>query len=79
MTIKYCRNCKKKNLTNILSFGKLAFTGKFPKKNYEINKGRLALLMCNSCKLVQLSENFNLKYLYGPDYGYRTGVNKTMT
>ena len=35
--------------------------------------------MCNSCKLVQLSENFDLKYLYGPDYGYRTGLNKTMT
>ena len=79
MAIKYCRNCKKKNLTNILSLGNMAFTGKFPKKNYEIKKRRLALLMCNSCKLVQLSENFDLKYLYGPDYGYRTGLNKTMT
>ena len=32
MAIKYCRNCKKKNLTNILSLGNMAFTGKFPKK-----------------------------------------------
>ena len=79
MTIKYCRNCKKKNLTNVLSLGNIAFTGKFLKKNFEIKKANLALLMCESCKLVQLSKNFDLKYLYGPDYGYRTGLNKTMT
>ena len=35
--------------------------------------------MCSKCNLVQLNNNFNLKYLYGPDYGYRTGINKTMT
>ena len=35
--------------------------------------------MCNSCKLVQLNQNFNPKYLYGKDYGYRTGINSTMT
>jgi SAM-dependent methyltransferase len=35
--------------------------------------------MCKKCKLVQLDRNFNLKYLYGKDYGYRTGINKTMT
>ena len=34
--------------------------------------------MCSNCELVQLGHNFNLKYLYGPDYGYRTGINKTM-
>ena len=34
--------------------------------------------MCLNCSLVQLSNNYDLKYLYGPDYGYRTGINKTM-
>ena len=34
--------------------------------------------MCKKCKLVQLKHNYNLKYLYGPDYGYRTGINRTM-
>ncbi len=34
--------------------------------------------MCAKCTLVQLDANYNLKYLYGPDYGYRTGINKTM-
>jgi len=35
--------------------------------------------MCKKCNLVQLHDNFDLKYLYGPDYGYRTGINATMT
>ena len=34
--------------------------------------------MCKKCSLVQLAHNYNLKYLYGPDYGYRTGINRTM-
>ena len=35
--------------------------------------------MCKNCNLVQLDRNFNPKYLYGKDYGYRSGINKTMT
>ncbi len=58
----------------------MSFTGKFS-KNYlnDIPSAYLNLLMCKKCKLVQLDRNFNLKYLYGKDYGYRTGINKTMT
>ena len=35
--------------------------------------------MCKKCKLVQLDRSFNPKFLYSKDYGYRTGINKTMT
>ena len=35
--------------------------------------------MCKKCKLVQLDRNFNPNYLYSQDYGYRTGINSTMT
>ena len=35
--------------------------------------------MCKKCKLVQLDRNFDPKYLYSNDYGYRTGINQTMT
>ena len=35
--------------------------------------------MCKKCKLVQLNNNFSSKYLYSNDYGYRTGINKTMS
>jgi len=34
--------------------------------------------MCKKCKLVQLKDRFNQNYLFNNDYGYRTGINKTM-
>ncbi len=78
MKINNCRNCKKKKLEYLFSFGKICFTGKFPPKGKNIKKAPLTLVMCKKCKLVQLANKFNLKYLYGPDYGYRSNVSKTM-
>ena len=58
----------------------MSFTGKFPRnKRTNIKKTELGLVICSNCSLVQLNRNYNLKYLYNPDYGYRTGINKTMT
>ena len=58
----------------------MSFTGKFPRnKRTNIKKAELGLVICSNCSLVQLNRNYNLKYLYNPDYGYRTGINKTMT
>ena len=75
-----CRNCKSLKLLNLFSLGSMSFTGKFPKnKHTNIQKTELGLLMCSKCFLVQLNRNYNLKFLYSPDYGYRTGINKTMT
>ena len=74
-----CRSCKTKKLVNLFSLGNINFTGKFSKSPNKIKKGKLRLVLCNNCKLVQLGDSFNLKYLYGPDYGYRTGINQTMT
>ena len=80
MKIKFCRNCKNNKFHNLFSLGKISFTGRFPKSIYHnVPKAYLNLLMCKKCKLVQLDRNFNLKYLYGKDYGYRTGINHTMT
>ena len=78
MKIKECRILKKKKIKKLFSLGNLCFTGKFPSVNQEIKKKPIDLVICKSCKLVQLGHNFDLKYLYGPDYGYRTGINKTM-
>ena len=78
MKIKKCRNCRSSNLINLFDLGNISFSGKFSKKPGTIKKGHLGIVICKKCKLVQLSENFNLKYLYGPDYGYRTGINQTM-
>ncbi len=75
-----CRNCNNKKLDQLFSLGKLSFTGKFAKnKSESIPRAEITLVKCKSCNLVQLSKNFNPKYLYGKDYGYRSGINKTMT
>jgi hypothetical protein len=78
MKLKNCRICKKTNLKKLFSLGDLCFTGKFPSENTKIEKKPITLVICKNCELVQLGHNFDLKYLYGPDYGYRTGINKTM-
>ena len=79
MRIKNCRACNKTKIKKLFSLGNMAFTGKFPKENQKIDKEPIDLIICSSCELVQLGHNFDLKYLYGPDYGYRTGINRTMT
>ena len=79
MKIKYCRNCFSKKIHKVFSLGNIYFTGKFLKKNLNPKKGPINVVMCKSCELVQLGDNFDIKYLYGPDYGYQTGINTTMT
>ena len=78
MKIKFCRNCQAKKLNKVFSLGDIYYTGKFLKKDQNPRKGHINVLMCDSCKLLQLGDNFDIKYLYGPDYGYRTGINQTM-
>ena len=74
--IKKCRSCNSNKLQRLFSLGNQYFTGIFPKnKHQKVPRGKLILVMCNGCKLVQLSENFNLKKMYGNNYGYRTGLN----
>jgi len=80
MKITSCRNCKSKYFSKLFTLGKMCFTGKFPKNlATNIPKVVISLIMCKSCKLVQLDRNFNPKYLYDTNYGYRTGINVTMT
>ena len=80
MLIKNCRSYSSKKLKKLFSLSNLSFTGKFA-KNFAVNipKAELALVMRSNCNLVQPNNNFNLKYLYGSVYGYRTGINKRMT
>ncbi len=80
MKIKNCRNCKNTELFDLFSLGKISFTGRFSNTiRQNVPKAYLNVLMCKKCKLVQLDRNFDLNYLYGKGYGYRTGINKTMT
>ncbi len=79
MKIKNCRSCKSKSLTNLYSLGKQALTGIFPpKKNINITKGELSMVICNKCKLIQLEHNFDPDEMYGDNYGYMSSLNKSM-
>ena len=79
MKISNCRNCRKKHLIKLFTLGNQYFTGKFIKYGDKVKKAPINLSICKKCKLVQLKDRYNLKYMYGPDYGYRTGINKTMS
>jgi hypothetical protein len=75
----YCNNCKKSKFDKLFSLGNLFYTGKFGKyKNSKIRRGIISLIKCKNCNLVQLDRKFDPKYLYGKDYGYRSGINQTM-
>ena len=80
MKLKKCRLCHSNKFSGLFSLGNLSFTGKFANNvKQNIPKKEIHLVICNHCKLVQLNQDFNPKYLYGKDYGYRTGLNQTMT
>ena len=56
----------------------MAFTGIFPRPGEPVPTGLLTLVLCHECGLLQLAHNFDLKLLYGPTYGYRSGLNASM-
>lgn len=79
MKIKNCRSCKSKNLINLYSLGKQTLTGIFPpKKNVNITRGSLNVVICRNCKLMQLDKNFDPIEMYGDNYGYMSSLNKSM-
>ena len=79
MKIKFCRSCKSKKIKEIFDFGKLAHAGVFPiEKNKNIKKEYLKVLYCENCSLVQLDRNYSLNYMFGKNYGYKSGTNEIM-
>ena len=71
--IKKCRICKKKNLKFAFSLGKISHAGIFPKtKSKNIPKDYINIVHCSNCSLVQLDRNFNLNYMFGKNYGYKS-------
>ena len=74
-----CRVCKSARLTEILDFGDLPLTGVFPASPEEkVSEGRVRLCLCQDCGLVQLGDTFPAEEMYGDNYGYRSGLNKSM-
>jgi hypothetical protein len=83
--ITKCRICKNINLVPIVDLGDQSLTGVFPKSREEsITCGPLELVKCfdegntTHCGLVQLAHSYEMLELYGQNYGYRSGLNRSM-
>src|SRR5580698_2342284 len=81
--IKQCRICGNRNLIEVLNLGTQALTGVFPRaKTQIVTEGPLKLVKCTGgesvCGLLQLQHTYDLRELYGDNYGYRSGLNAGM-
>lgn len=77
--ISKCRISGSTNLITVLSLGEQYLTGVFPKTTDEsITKGPLDLVWCPDSGLLQMKHSYNLDEMYGDNYGYRSGLNKSM-
>lgn len=77
--IEQCRLCGHHDLKVVVDLGEQFLTGIFPRdKDMQITRGPLTLAFCTECHLVQLFHSYNLDELYGENYGYRSGLNRSM-
>ena len=76
---KTCRICGSKNLIEVLSLGEQVLTGVFPGPGQsEPTSGPLGLIWCSDCGLLQMKQSYDIKEMYGDNYGYRSGLNTSM-
>ncbi|HEY5947283.1 MAG TPA: class I SAM-dependent methyltransferase [Kofleriaceae bacterium] len=80
---KQCRICGNTELISIVNLGEQSLTGVFPKtRDEQITSGPLELVKCSGgdsvCGLVQLRQSYDLQEMYGLNYGYRSGLNRSM-
>ena len=77
--IKKCRICQSDDLLNVFSLGNQSLTGYFPpSKDENLEKGPVDMVFCKNCGLLQLLQSYDLSKMYGMNYGYRSGLNKSM-
>jgi hypothetical protein len=78
-TITSCRLCASADLLTVLDLGEQALTGVFPlPDDPPVTVGPLELVWCRSCTLLQLAHSHEPTEMYGDNYGYRSGLNRTM-
>jgi len=80
-----CRICGNRNLIPVLDLGTQALTGFFSRTREEqIPRSPLELVKCHgpnpdeSCGLLQLRHSVDPGWIYGLQYGYRSGINPSM-
>jgi C-methyltransferase C-terminal domain/Putative zinc binding domain/Methyltransferase domain len=77
--LETCRLCRSSGLVSVLDLGDQALTGVFPASSSEpVSQGPLELVWCRTCTLLQLAHSYEPTEMYGANYGYRSGLNRTM-
>ena len=83
--ITRCRGCGNADLAPVLDLGEQALTGVFPKsKSDRVRRMPLQLVKCvdgtesGRCGLVQLRHTAEAQEMWGANYGYRSGLNRSM-
>lgn len=77
-----CRICGSTDLRTVVDLGQQALTGVFPRsRDARVTVGPLDLVKCvgdGACGLVQLRHTYEPTEMYGDNYGYRSGLNRSM-
>jgi hypothetical protein len=83
--IEKCRVCKNPDLISVLDIGVQVLSGRFPfEGESDPPKAPLELVKCDvtkdseACGLLQLKQSVSYEELYLNNYGYRSGINRTM-
>jgi len=77
--LKKCRVSGSGNLIPVLSLGRQALTGVFPRaRQTPVTAGPLELVWCPDSGLLQLAHSYDANEMYGENYGYRSGLNQSM-
>ncbi len=81
--ITRCRLCGNTHLELVLQLGEQKLTGVFPDVPHaDLLSGPLDLVRCvpstDNCGLLQLLHSYPLTAMYGQNYGYRSGLNRSM-
>jgi NDP-4-keto-2,6-dideoxyhexose 3-C-methyltransferase len=84
--IQKCRICGNEHFITVIDLGDQALSGRFPKSDDpDPPRAPLVLVKCDNaknpdaCGLVQLRHSVPPLEMYTCEYGYRSGLNKTMT
>ena len=84
--IKKCRICGNDQFTTVIDLGNQALSGRFPRKDDpDPPRAPLVMVKCDNsknpdaCGLIQLKHSVPPVEMYTCEYGYRSGINKTMS
>jgi hypothetical protein len=74
-----CRVSGSSHLVEVLDLGEQALTGVFPRQaEAPVTTGPLRLVLCPESGLLQLAHSYGAEEMYGQNYGYRSGLNRSM-